>query len=279
MAESFKSADTPQTDEGRQYHIGLKPGDVHEYILLCGDVERVEKVAGFFENRTEPVQSREYITISGKYNGIPVTTIATGMGCDNTEIALVELSQIVKNPTFIRVGSSGGLKKGVELGDLVISNGAVRLENTSTNFVVEGYPSFAHHEVVLALLESVKNVNRKWHLGLAATASGFFGTQGRQTPIFKPRFPQIPEEMDNMNVTNFEMEASTLFSMSTLAGYRAGAICAVYANRHAKTFIDAETKIAAEKDCIKVALGAVEILNKMDKKKGESKYWCPSMGL
>ena len=66
--------------------------------------------------------------ISGTLDGIPVTVMATGMGPDNTEIALVELSQIVDRPTVVRIGSSGGLRKEIRLGDLVVSTGAVRLK-------------------------------------------------------------------------------------------------------------------------------------------------------
>ena len=54
---------------------------------------------------------------------------------------------------FIRVGSSGSLQDGIKLGELVISTGAVKLESTSSYFVPEGFPSVAHHEVVLALIE------------------------------------------------------------------------------------------------------------------------------
>ena len=279
IKKTFKSAEIVSTDEGMQYHIGLKPGDVAENIILCGDVERAEKVAKHFSQANKPICSREYVTITGVYKSLPMTVMATGIGPDNTEIAFVELSQIVKNPTLIRVGSSGALKKGIELGDLVISTGAVRLENTSTAFVIEGYPAVAHHEVVIALLEAAKKVGGRYHAGLTATASGFYGAQGRKVPGFLPRDPDIPAKLDNMNVSNLEMEASCLFTLANLRGVRAGAVCAIYANRHKNEFIDSETKKTAENAAIKTGLAAFEFLAGMDKSKGSEKFWLPSMGI
>lgn len=276
MGKTFHSAEIVKTVEGRQYHIGLAPGEVAPFILMCGDVERIDKVAKYFDEVSSPISCREYKTITGKYKGIDISVMCTGMGPDNTEMAMVELSQVVENPTIIRVGSSGAMKKDIQVGDLVISSGAVRMENTSTKFVIDGYPAFAHHEVILALLEAASHGKRRYHLGLTATAPGFYGAQGRTTPVFKSRIPDLPETLESTNVSNMEMEASTLFTMSTLAGYRAGAICAVYAQRHENKFIDSETKTASELACIETALGAVEILAKMDKARGSSKYWVPT---
>lgn len=279
MKKTFKSAELVSTQEGRQYHIGLAPGEVAPYILMCGDPARARRVAKYFDEAKREITSREYVTITGKYKGLPISVMATGMGPDNTEIAIVELSQIVKNPTFIRIGSSGALKKGIELADLVISTGGVRLENTSTNYVVEGYPAVANHEVILALLEAAKQLKCPYHVGLTATAPGFYGAQARNVPGFPPRNPELLGQLDQMNVSNLEMETSCLLTLATLAGHRAGAVCAIYANRHKNEFIDSETKDLAEKRCLETGLKAFEFLARIDKAKKNEKYWLPSMGL
>lgn len=279
IKKHFRSAELVSTAEGRQYHIGLAPGEVAPNILLCGDPARARRVAGFFEERGEPICSREYVTITGKYRGLPMTVMATGMGPDNTEIAFIELSQIVERATFIRIGSSGALRKGIELGELVISSAAVRLENTSLGFVVEGYPAAAHHEVVLALLEAARGKGYPHHLGITATAPGFYGAQARRVPGFPPRDPELPSRLDAMNVSNLEMESSCLFTLATLSGARAGSVCAIYANRHANAFIDSETKDAAEQRCIETGLAAFEVLARIDTAKQGERHWVPSMGL
>ena len=259
---TFKSAEQIQTAEGKQYHIGCKPGDLNPYILLCGDPARVEKTAKHFKNPTKPICHREFVTVSGNYEGVPVSVMATGMGSDNTEIAVIEICQIVKNPTFIRIGSCGGLKKGIALGDLVISQGAVRLENTTSYFVCEGYPAVAHYEVVAALVAAAKELKHPFHLGLTATAPGFYGAQGRRIPGFSPLDPDLPQKLAAMNVSNLEMEASALFVLSHLRGVRAGAVCAVYGNRHANKFIDEKMMKLAESRCIATGLKAIAHLAK-----------------
>ena len=258
----FKSAEQVQTAKGRQYHIGCKPGDLNPVILLCGDPARVERVAKHFKKSKKPICHREYVTISGEYEGVPVSAMATGMGPDNTEIAVIEIAQIVKNPTLIRIGSCGGLKKGVELGDLVVSTGAVRLENTTSFFVHEGYPAVPHYEVTLALIQAARENGFRFHAGLTATAPGFYGAQARNIPGFPPRDPDLLNKLAAQNVINIEMEASALFVLSQLKGFRAGAVCAVYGNRHANKFIDEKTMKEAERRCIETGLGAVKILSK-----------------
>jgi uridine phosphorylase len=277
--KTFKSAEIVSTEEGRQYHIGCAPGDVAPNILLCGDPARAYRVATYFKNAGNPITSREFVTITGEYEGMPMTVMATGMGPGNTEIAFIELSQVVEKPTLIRIGSSGALKEGIQLADLVISTAAVRMESTSTHFVVEGYPALAHHEVVLALVESARKHHFPYHLGLTATAPGFYGAQSRNVPGFKPRDSELPAKLADMNVINFEMEASVLFTLATLRGFRAGAVCAVYATRRTNEFIDTETKDLAEKRCIEAGLGAFEVLSLMDEASGDESSWSPSMGI
>ncbi|MBI4126732.1 MAG: nucleoside phosphorylase [Deltaproteobacteria bacterium] len=279
MTTTFQSAEIVATAEGQQYHIGCKPGDVAPYILLCGDPARAHRTAEYFSDRRPPITYREYVTITGTYNGIPISVMATGIGTDNTEIAFVELFQIVKQPTLIRIGTSGGLKKGMGIGDLVISSGAVRMENTSTGFVVEGYPAVAHHECVLALLEAAHQKKFAHHLGLTASTSGFYGAQGRRVPGIMPRDPEIPAKLDAMNVVNFEMEASCLFTLGALTNIRTGCVCAAINNRHQNVFIDSDGLKKAEKRCIETGLGAIEVLAAMDRARGSSPHWLPSMGL
>lgn len=269
--KSFESAEIVVDEDGRYYHIGCKEGDLNPYILLCGDPARAYKTAKYFDDARTPITHREYVTVSGNYKGIPVSVMATGIGADNTEIALVEAYQIVKQPTFIRIGTSGGLKKDVGLGDLVISTGAVRLENTSTHFVLEGYPAVAHYECVGALVEAASRMGVTPHVGLTATTPGFYGAQARRVPGFPPRDPELPAKLDQMNVINFEMEASCLFILGSLAGFRTGAVCTVLNNRHKNIFVDTDVLAQGEKRCIEVGLGALSILAEMDNIKGRRK--------
>ncbi|MBI2345480.1 MAG: nucleoside phosphorylase [Deltaproteobacteria bacterium] len=276
---TFESAEVVRTKEGRQYHIGAGPRDVASTILLCGDPARAHRVATYLTDTAKPITHREYVTITGKYRGHPVTVMATGMGPDNTEIAVVELAQLAPACTLIRIGSSGGLMQGIEIGSLVISTGAVRLENTSAAYVIDGYPAVAHIEVTLALMEAANRLGVKTTTGLTATAPGFYAPQARKVPGFPVRDPELPERLDAMKVVNFEMESSVLFTLGHLCGARAGTVCAVVNNRHQNRFISEEEMHTAEQRCIEVGLGAVEILAAMDARRGRAPIWLPSMGL
>jgi len=177
---------------------------------------------------------------------------------------------------LIRIGTSGGLLKNAELGDLCISSGAVRLENTSTYFVFEGYPAVAHHEVVLALIEAADRKKFRYHVGITATTPGFYGAQGRKIPQFPPRQTDILDQLAQMNVANFEMESSTLFTLSQLAGFRSGSVNTLIDNRHKNVFIDSAEQKRAEKECIEAGLEAFVTLAKMDAQRGKQKHWIPT---
>jgi uridine phosphorylase len=192
--------------------------------------------------------------------------IGTGIGQDNHEIIFVEVVQLFSEvrPTMIRVGSSGGLQAGVAIGDLVISTGAVRLESTSTGFVDQGYPAVAHHEVVLALIAAADQIGAPTHVGLTASASGFFGAQGRAVAGLVPRDPEVPRRLAAWNVLNMEMEASTLFTLGSLAGVRTGAVCNIYSNRVRGEWIDDEQRTVADEAAERVGLEAVRQLATID---------------
>ncbi|MHA1733533.1 MAG: phosphorylase family protein, partial [Promethearchaeota archaeon] len=188
--------------------------------------------------------------------------------------------------TLIRVGSSGGLQDQVGVGDLVVSTGAVRLEDTSLYFVEPGYPGVADYEVVLALVEGCAKVAPgRFHVGLTASASGFYGAQGRKIPGFPPRF-DMPARMAEQGVLNFEMESSTLFTMASLRSsgtgkVRAGTVCAVYASRPRDEFIGPEEKKEAEGRAIDASLEALDVLVRMDAAKRDAgePWWRPGLGI
>ncbi|MCU0722348.1 MAG: uridine phosphorylase, partial [Planctomycetes bacterium] len=169
----------------------------------------------------------------------------------------------------------GALRPGIAVGDLVVTQAAVRLENASTFFVPEGYPAFAHHEAVLALVAAARKTGAAFHLGLTVTAPGFYGAQGRSLPGFPVRFPDLPEQMARIGAANFEMEASALLTLAAMRGFRAGAVCAVYANRPLDRFIDPAEMPRAEARAVDAGLFALEILARMDRERGKDGAWTP----
>jgi len=263
----------------RQYHIGLGPGDLAEYILLPGDPERVQRIATRLDNLEGLRQHREFASVTGTYRGERVSVVSTGIGTDNVEIVVAEILAITERPTFIRVGSCGALQPEIAVGDLIISSGSVRLEATTSFFVHDGYPAVADYEAVAALVEAAAELGHRAHVGITATAPGFYGAQGRPIPRLPIRYPDLAEEMARQRVLNFEMEASALLVLAGLAGSRAGVVCAVYAHRPTGDFADGEVRSRAEANCVETGLEGLRNLAAMDRQKRAvgADRWRPSL--
>ncbi|MEW6027821.1 MAG: nucleoside phosphorylase, partial [Planctomycetota bacterium] len=221
---------------------------------------RAQRISKLFDRVSVCRQNREFNTYTGRYKNIPVSVMSTGIGPDNVEIALIELSQIVNELTLLRIGTCGSLRRNIQIGDVVISTAALRLENTSLFFVPEGYPAVAHYEMVRTLRDAADSLKMRYHLGLTATAPGFYGAQGRIVSGFPLRTTDMVTYFSRIGVLNFEMETSALFTLAGLKNYRAGSISAVYADRYRYRFATAEQQRAAELNCIKTGLKAMELL-------------------
>jgi len=260
-------------DSEHQYHIDLAPGEVADYVLLPGDPDRVARIYGRLESIEFERRNREFASVTGRYRDLRVTAISTGIGTDNVEIVVAEVLALVKRPTFIRIGSCGVLRDDIGLGELVITSGAVRLETTTSWFVHDGYPAVADYAAVAALVEAAARLGHRAHVGITATAPGFYGAQGRPIPQLPIRFPDLADEV------NFEMEASALLVLATLAGCRAGVVCTAYAQRVSGAFVQGAQKEQAEAACIETGLEALRLLAEMDSavNAAGALHWRPSL--
>ena len=265
----LSQADAPRTG-ARQYHIALERGELSEYVLLVGDPGRVAKVAARWDGVELERSNREITTATGTYRGMRLSCMSTGMGTDNVEIVLAEVMEITDAATFIRIGSSGALQPEIALGDLIVSTGAVRLENTTDFYVHPGFPAIAHRDVVWALEAACREGGYPHHVGLTATASGFYAPQGRAMRTLPVRYPELADELRRQRVANLEMESSALFVLAHLAGLRSGTICAAYAQRTDGTFLEGAAKEAAEARCIDAGLAGIHLLWQVDTHGGDT---------
>jgi uridine phosphorylase len=274
-----RSAHRVESADGRQYHLGVRPGEVAREILLVGDPGRAERVAARMERIEHEVREREYVTFTGPIAGRRLSVVGTGIGPDNTEIAVIELCNVVDEPLMIRAGSCGALQPGIALADLVVTRAAYRMETTSLHFVGEGYPAAADPEVVVALVQACDELGLPFHVGITATAPGFYGAQGRLVPGFPPRNPNVLAELAGQGVANLEMEASCLLTLASLRGFRAGAVCAVYASRDRDEFIADARKGQAEARVLDAALRAFVHLATMDaaRRRSGRTHWHPGL--
>ncbi len=255
------SAKRVELGEGLQYHLMIRRGDVSRYVLLPGDPERVPLIAKYWDKAWHVATHREFVTYSGYYKGVFISATSTGIGAPSTAIAIEELARCGVD-TFIRVGTTGALRREIKLGDLVISTGAVRLEGTSRHYVISEYPAVANFEIVLALIEAAENLGVNYHVGLTASSDSFY--VGQERPGFRDYLPPFQrgliDYLRSVGVLNFEMEASVIFVLSNIYGLRAGAVCAAVANRETDEF---KPGVGVE-DAIRVANEAVKILSEWD---------------
>jgi uridine phosphorylase len=248
------------TDDDVQYHLGIGPDGTQGPVLLPGDPDRVSTIAEAWDKVEETGHHREYRTVSGTYQGAPLTVTSTGIGSPSAAIAVEEHARLGTD-TFLRVGSCGAIHPEIEIGDLVITTGAVRQEGTSDEYVREDYPATADGEVVTALVTACEELGYDYHIGVTCSTDSFYAGQAR--PGFggfeAAGADERLEALQQAGVLTFEMEAAAILTVAGLYGLRAGAVCTVFANR-----VTGEFRTAGERTAGEVASRAAAILREMD---------------
>ena len=217
---------------------GLGDGDVAPYVFMPGDPGRVPKISAKWDSFREVIRVREYVVHVGEKNGVQMTAASTGIGAPSTAIIMEELANIGAH-TFIRIGNSGAIADQVQLGDYVISTGAVRDEGTSKSYVAPEYPAVAHYEVVNALVAAAKARQATFHTGIVVSVDGFYSRNKVYGPDQQSLLSmahggyeqswmnQFARDWKRARVLNVEMESGAIFTLANLFGLRAGTICTV----------------------------------------------------
>ena len=247
------------SEDGRQYHIGLKEGEVGKYVILPGDPKRCEKIAQFFENPVKVADSREYVTYTGYIDGEKVSVTSTGIGGPSAAIALEELVKCGAQ-TFIRVGTCGGIDTNVKGGDIVIATGAIRAEGTSREYAPIEFPALANLDVVNSLVESAKKLGFNYHTGVVQCKDSFYGQHSPQTMPVSNELLNKWEAWKRMGCLASEMESAALFIVASYLRVKIGSVFLVVANQEReKAGLDNPVIHDTEK-AIKTAIEAIKIL-------------------
>ena len=247
------------SSDGTQYHIGLKEGDIGEYLILPGDPKRCEKIAKYFDEPKLVADRREFVTYTGFLNGVKVSVTSTGIGGPSASIALEELVK-VGGKKFIRVGTCGGMQKEVKSGDLVIATGAIRMEGTSKEYAPIEYPAVADYDIITALKESAEKLNLPHHLGIVQCKDAFYGQHN-------PELMPVSYELENkwqawlkMGCLASEMESAALFIAGSFLKVKVGSIFLVVANQEREK-LGLDNPVVHDTDCaIKTAIEAIKTL-------------------
>lgn len=247
------------TQDGSQYHIGLKPGDAGECVILPGDPKRCAKIAAYFEDAKLVADKREFVTYTGYLNGKKVSVTSTGIGGPSAAIAMEELTKIGAK-TFIRVGTCGGIDVSVKGGDIVIATGAIRAEGTSKEYAPIEFPAVADLDVTNALVKAAQNLNYTYHTGIVQCKDSFYG---QHSPDTKPVFYELQNKWEawkRLGCLASEMESAALFVVASCLKVKVGSVFLAVANQEREKN-GLENPIVHDTDmAIKTAIEAIKIL-------------------
>jgi uridine phosphorylase len=242
-----------------QYHIRCRPGDVGEAVLLPGDPGRVESIAGLLDQPRRIASNREYTTYTGSLEGRPVSVCSTGIGSPSTAIAVEELAAVGAR-TFIRVGTTGSIKKGVSFGDLVVAAAAVRDEGTTPAYVPLGYPAVADIELVQAMMAAGRAQRARIHSGIVRSHDSLYTDLHADSMPRREALEHAIQVWHRAGVLCNDMESSTIFVLCSLRGLRGGSILTVV-NEPGEEDIDPKRVAGLDlKPMFRVALGAIREL-------------------
>lgn len=250
--------------EGAQYHIQVGKGDVGKYVIMPGDPKRCALIAKYLDNPVLMADNREYVTYTGTLDGVKVSVTSTGIGGPSAAIAMEELVMSGAD-TFIRIGTSGGMDLDVKSGDLVIANGAIRMDGTSKEYAPIEFPAVPDFDVTNALVKAAKKLERPYHVGVVQCKDSFYGQHSPQT---KPVGYELMSKWDawvKLGCKASEMESAALFIVASYLKVRAGSVLLVLANQErAKAGLD--NPVVHDTDvAIKAAVEAIRELIQEEK--------------
>jgi len=246
------------------FHLGLTKSMLQGATLAIvpGDPGRVQKIAELMEGATFLASHREYTSYLAFIDEKPVVICSTGIGGPSVSIAVEELGQLGVT-SFLRVGTTGAIQPHINVGDIIITQAAVRLDGASLHFAPMEFPAVADFYTTTALVEACLDKSIKPHVGITASSDTFYPGQERYDTMagrVTPRFKGSLAEWQALGVLNYEMEASTLFTMCSANGWQAACVAGVIVNRTQQEIPNESTMKNTEVNAIAIAVEAVKLL-------------------
>ena len=254
--------------DGSVFHLHLRPEELADTVILVGDPSRVDMIAEYFEEKEFRHESREFVSVTGKYKGVRMTALSTGIGTDNIDIVMNELDALAnvdfetrevkpehRTLNILRIGTSGAIQPEIPIGGFVFSHISVGCDGLLNWYANRDEVSYKEMEeafvrdvnwdenlprpyFIKAADELVDLFKDCTHKGVTISASGFYGPQGRvlRIPLAMPDMLERFEKFrfEDYKITNFEMEGSALAGLAKKLGHKGGTVCCIIANRYHK---------------------------------------------
>ncbi|MDF0719816.1 nucleoside phosphorylase [Kaistella sp. PBT33-4] len=263
MINKLAASELVLNEDGSVYHLNLLPKDLAPKVILVGDPNRVPKVSKYFDNIEVRKNKREFYTHTGTLRGERITVMSTGIGTENIDIVMNELDALVNidlkakefrsehlSLELFRLGTCGSVNPDIEVDNMLVTQNVVGLDGLlhfyqdysfenefSRNFLAK----FPYDQIkpMLYFADWAEDISgyyadAKYH-GNTATFPGFYAPQGRQLRL-KALDDQFLETLNELGVSNFEMETSAIYGLAKLLGHKALTVNCVIANRRRGEF-------------------------------------------
>lgn len=253
---SSRSARAPWLNS-RPPHLPCSVGDLPRAVLFPGDPARVDRFSEVLDGFHILGQNREYRIGVGLYRGAEIGVCSTGIGGPSTEIALVEAAELGCRYA-LRIGGTGALRAGIELGSLLIVERALRGGGAAAWYADSHKSAKASSLMQQALEVSATQSNILYTKATVRSIDGYYAGQGRQFPHSQDDTERILDRYREEGVDALDMETETVLVIGDRLRMVAGSLLAVHANRGTDSWL--EEFGPAQEAMIKVACEAIHSL-------------------
>ena len=228
-------------------HIGAKPGDIAETVLLPGDPYRARWAAQtFLDNPVLVNEVRGMLGYTGTWNGHRVTIHGTGMGMPSLSIYANELIRDYGAKTLIRIGSAGALLHHVKVRDIVLAQATTTLGSPSRSIFRElNFAPVADYGLLSAAHRAATARNIPTHVGGIYSSDTFYDER-----------QDLSDQLQRHNCLCVEMEAAELYTLAARHGARALAVLTISDHILTHEALPADQRERSFGDMVQIALEA-----------------------
>ncbi len=269
--------------DGQAVLTGLNKGErLTRYAVIAVrdplgfEKDAADVIADSMKNVREITRNSFFTVLIGEYDDTEILVCSTGSGAADTEVVMMDLMQYAGVDTFLRIGTSGTQREDVEVGDIIISSGAVRDEGLTKEYIAPQFPAIASYELMLPMIETAQKHRLRHRVGITRSNDAIYCGQGRPVMGYLPYTQeQIVKYWVDAGILNVERETSTILTLAELFHARGGSVCVV-CNSSVTKKVGVGQGIA---DAIIVGLEGLALLSRRDKEKEKAgvEYWTPQI--
>jgi purine-nucleoside phosphorylase len=228
-------------------HIGAKPGEIADVVLLPGDPYRAKWAAeNFLKDARLVNETRGMLGFTGKWKGNDVTIQGSGMGMPSLSIYVNELIRDYDAKTLIRIGSCGGMQEHVSIRDVILAMTASTISTPSRGIFREfQFAPCADWSLLRAADTAAEMRGTRTHIGGIYSSDTFYDER-----------PDLNAEMTRHGILGVEMEAAELYTLAARYGRRALAVLTVSDHLLTGEALPPEERESSFGDMVEIALEA-----------------------